>query len=38
MKMEQRINIQEKGRGALKALYGLGAYLAGSRIKAPRLD
>lgn len=36
--MEVRINIQEKGRGALKALYGMGAYLATSRIEKKLQD
>ncbi|MBI3578832.1 MAG: carboxymuconolactone decarboxylase family protein [Ignavibacteriales bacterium] len=31
--MEQRINALEKGRNALKAMYGLGAYLAKSPIE-----
>jgi AhpD family alkylhydroperoxidase len=31
--MEQRINFFEKGQGAMKAMYGLGAYLAKSPIE-----
>ncbi|MCE6989638.1 carboxymuconolactone decarboxylase family protein [Dyadobacter sp. CY323] len=31
--MEQRINFFEKGQGAMKALYGLGGYLAKSKIE-----
>src|ERR671911_667577 len=34
--MEQRINALEKGQGALKAMFGLGAYLAKSPIE-PKL-
>jgi AhpD family alkylhydroperoxidase len=33
MKMEQRINAYEKGQGALKALFGFGAYLAKSPVE-----
>lgn len=36
--MEQRINAYEKGRGALKALYGLGQYLAKSPVEQPLLN
>ncbi|HWD88241.1 MAG TPA: carboxymuconolactone decarboxylase family protein [Mucilaginibacter sp.] len=36
--MEQRINLYEKGQGAMKALFGLGAYLAKSRIEKHLLD
>jgi AhpD family alkylhydroperoxidase len=32
--MEQRINAYEKGQRALKAMYGLGAYLAKSSIES----
>lgn len=31
--MKQRINAYEKGQGALKAIYGLGAYLAKSPVE-----
>jgi AhpD family alkylhydroperoxidase len=31
--MEQRINLLEKGQGAIKALFGLGIYLAKSSIE-----
>lgn len=31
--MEQRINAMEKGQGALKAVFGLSAYLAQSKIE-----
>jgi AhpD family alkylhydroperoxidase len=33
--MKLRINAYEKGQGALKSLYGLGAYLAKSSIEEP---
>ena len=36
--MEQRINVIEKGKGAMQAMYGLGAYLAKSPIEKPLLD
>ena len=36
--MEQRINAYEKGQGALKALYGLGIYLAKSPIEQSLLN
>lgn len=36
--MEQRINFFEKGNGAMKALYGLGAYLKKSPIEQPLLN
>ncbi|HVV56282.1 MAG TPA: carboxymuconolactone decarboxylase family protein [Mucilaginibacter sp.] len=36
--MEQRINVLEKGQGAVKALFGLGAYLAKSGIEQHLLD
>lgn len=36
--MEQRINAQEKGAGAMKALYGLGIYLSKSPLEAALLD
>ena len=36
--MEQRINFMEKGQGAMKALFGLGAYLAKSRVEKHLLD
>jgi AhpD family alkylhydroperoxidase len=36
--MEQRINFFEKGQGALKALYGFGAYLAKSTVEKQLLD
>src|SRR6476620_9601603 len=36
--MEQRINVLEKGQGALKAIYGLGAYLAKSGLETSLLD
>ena len=36
--MEQRMNAFEKGQGALKAMYGLGAYLAKSPLGQPLLD
>ncbi|WP_183559955.1 carboxymuconolactone decarboxylase family protein [Mucilaginibacter sp. SP1R1] len=31
--MEQRINVFEKGQGAMRALYGLGTYLAKSPVE-----
>ncbi len=36
--MEQRINPQENGQNAYKAMYGLGAYLAKSPIEKLLLD
>ena len=36
--MEQRINVIEKGKGAMQALYGLGVYLAKSPIEKSLLD
>jgi AhpD family alkylhydroperoxidase len=36
--MEHRINLMEKGQGAMKALFGLGAYLAKCRIEQHLLD
>ncbi|MFC0182701.1 carboxymuconolactone decarboxylase family protein [Pseudarcicella hirudinis] len=36
--MRQRINAFEKGQGALKAMYGLGIYLAKSSIEQPLLN
>jgi AhpD family alkylhydroperoxidase len=36
--MEQRINAFEKAPGALKALYGIGAYLAKSPVEGQLLD
>ncbi|HVS91255.1 MAG TPA: carboxymuconolactone decarboxylase family protein [Mucilaginibacter sp.] len=36
--MEQRLNFLEKGQGAMKALFGLGAYLAKSPIEKHLLD
>lgn len=35
--MEQRINVFEKGKNAMKAVYGLGIYLAKSPIEQPLL-
>jgi AhpD family alkylhydroperoxidase len=35
--MEQRINLLEKGQGAMKALFGLGIYLAKSSVEQPLL-
>src|SRR5687767_12262226 len=35
--MEQRINANEKGQGAMKAMYGLELYLAKSSIEKPLL-
>lgn len=37
-KMEQRINVFEKGQNAMKALYGLGIYLAKSPIEQSLLN
>ncbi len=36
--MEQRINAFEKAPGALKALYGIGGYLAKSQVERQLLD
>jgi AhpD family alkylhydroperoxidase len=36
--MEPRINVFEKSKGALKAMYGLGMYLAKSPIEQPLLN
>ena len=36
--MEQRANFFEKGQGAMKALYGLGAYLAKSPVEKSLLN
>ncbi len=36
--MEQRINAFEKAPGALKALYGIGGYLAKSPVEGQLLD
>ncbi|WP_118950135.1 carboxymuconolactone decarboxylase family protein [Taibaiella helva] len=36
--MEQRINFVEKGQGAIKALFGLSAYLAKSPLEQALLD
>ncbi|HMH23748.1 MAG TPA: carboxymuconolactone decarboxylase family protein [Puia sp.] len=36
--MELRINAYEKGQGAFKAMYGLGAYLAKSLVEKPLLN
>ncbi len=36
--MEQRINLNEKGKQAMVALYGLGRYVAKSTIKQSLLD
>src|ERR1700748_739183 len=36
--MEQRINLYEKGQGAMKALFDLGAYLAKCSIEKHLLD
>jgi len=33
--MKQRINVFEKGQGAMKAMYGLGIYLAKSPVEQP---
>jgi AhpD family alkylhydroperoxidase len=35
--MEQRINLLEKGQDAIKALFGLGIYLAKSSVEQPLL-
>ena len=37
-KMKQRINAYEKGKGALQALYGLGAYLSKSPVEKSLLN
>ncbi|MBO9613573.1 MAG: carboxymuconolactone decarboxylase family protein [Dyadobacter sp.] len=36
--MEQRINFQEKGQKALKAMYGIGGYLAKSQVEGRLLN
>ena len=36
--MNQRINLLDKGQGAMKALYSLGAYLEHSEIERPLLQ
>ncbi len=36
--MEQRINFFEKGQGAMKALYGIGGYLAKSPVEKSLLN
>lgn len=36
--MEKRVNFMEKGAGAIKAMYGLGAYLASSPLEESLLD
>lgn len=36
--MEQRINAFEKGQGAMKALFGVGIYLAKSSLEQPLLQ
>jgi AhpD family alkylhydroperoxidase len=36
--LEQRISAYDKGHGAMKSLYGLGAYLAKSPLETPLLD
>src|ERR1700749_679387 len=36
--MKQRINFQEKGHNGMKALYGLGAYLAKSPVEKSLLE
>ena len=36
--MEQRINVQEMGQGALKALYGLNQYLSKSPLDESLLN
>ncbi|SDE80248.1 alkylhydroperoxidase AhpD family core domain-containing protein [Mucilaginibacter pineti] len=36
--MEQRINFFEKGQNAMKALYGIGGYLAKSPVEQPLLN
>ena len=33
--MKQRLNVHEKGRNAMKAMYGLGGYLAKSPVEQP---
>ncbi len=36
--MKQRINVHQKGQNAMKAMYGIGAYLAKSSIEQPLLN
>lgn len=36
--MEQRINVFEKGQSAMRAMYGLGMYLAKSTVEQPLLN
>ncbi|GAB3902425.1 carboxymuconolactone decarboxylase family protein [Larkinella knui] len=36
--MQQRINVHENGQSALKAMYGLGGYLAKSSLEKPLLN
>lgn len=36
--MEKRVNFMEKGAGAIRAMYGLGAYLASSTLEETLLD
>src|SRR5689334_8833000 len=36
--MEQRMNVYEKGQGALKALFGMGTYLSKSPVEKPLLN
>lgn len=36
--MEQRLNIHEKGQGALKPLFGIGGYLKKSRVEVDLLE
>jgi AhpD family alkylhydroperoxidase len=36
--MEKRINVFAKGQGAMKAMYGLGAYLAKSQVEESLLN
>ncbi|HEY9197593.1 MAG TPA: carboxymuconolactone decarboxylase family protein [Mucilaginibacter sp.] len=36
--MKQRINLQEKGQGAMRAMYSLGAYLAKSQVEQSLLN
>jgi len=36
--MKQRISVFDKGQGAMKALYGLGIYLAKSPVEKPLLN
>jgi len=36
--MQQRLNIQEKGKGALKVLYGIGSYLKRSSVETGLQD